>query len=85
LEGGNFVTDFFSSLWSRLGFGKRVEAFITDASFNPSDIVRAKGVLSEGLMNDLKSLTDVKIGKKGSIANDFMTKIIARDTSIPED
>ena len=36
-------------------------------------------------MNDLKSLTDVKIGKKGSIANDFMTKIIARDTTIPED
>lgn len=85
MEGGNFITDFFSSLWSRLGFGRKVEAFITDANFNPSDIVRAKGVLSEGLMNDLKSLTDVKIGKKGSIANDFMTKIIARDTSIPEE
>jgi hypothetical protein len=47
MEGGNFITDFFSSLWKRMGFGRRVDGFITDGNFNPNDIVRAKGVLSE--------------------------------------
>lgn len=85
MEGGNFITDFFSSLWKRLGFGKRIDGFITDGKFNPNDIVRAKGVLSEQLMNDLQKLTSVNMGKKGSEAQDFVTKIIARDQSIPSE
>lgn len=50
MDGGNFLTDFFTNLWGRLGFGKKVESLIASGNFNPNDIVAAKGVLSEKIM-----------------------------------
>lgn len=82
--GGNFITDFFGSLWSKFGFGKKVDGFLSSNNFNPDDLINMKGVLSKEIMADFKDVIGTNLSKKGSVANKFIGSLIDADGSINE-
>ena len=80
MVGGGVVGDFVD--WVKGLFGSSAEKYIASNKFDPSDISKAQGILSQKMLEELNESLNMNMTKKGSAAKQFVDKMIDGDNAI---